>query len=490
MLVASLPIFFLSGFSALVYQVIWKRMLVIFSGTDVQATTIVVAAFMAGLGCGSLVGGRIADRVSRHTGLALFGIAEVCVAAIGWQSQWVLYDLLYVRWGHLAADRTVMASMLFGTLFWPTFLMGLSLPLLSCALTTDTSSAPRTIGWLFTVNTLGASIGALCTLWWLLPGGGLEAGLHVASVVNVVCAIAAIPVATMMRRREAREGLNDSSVAPAPSGLGFEVWCALYALSGFVALSFEIVWFRLLGVMLKSTAYTFGTLLAQYLFWLAAGAALGGLVVKRARRPGLWFLVLYAAAGAYSGISIAAIVGYLNTWPPLSQPYSYLGGYDPLNIVAAPPLSFWGLYVALPAAVVGPPTLLMGMGFPFLQRAVHTDLATLGRKVGTLLFANILASTLGTIATGWLLLGWLGTAGTSRLLVALTGIFGLTGAWKSRRTTAQRTARLVAVLLALGIIIYSMPSARVLWARVHGTPRDHIQVAEDETGVSALRAEG
>ena len=90
--------------------------------------------------------------------------------------------------------------------------------------------------------------------------------------------------------------------------LAFSSWVALYALSGFIALSFELVWFRLLGVMLKSTAFTFGTLLAQYLFWLGAGSAVGSMFATRVRAPATFFLVSQAAAAVYAVLSLVAIV--------------------------------------------------------------------------------------------------------------------------------------------------------------------------------------
>src|SRR4029079_5961775 len=98
-LVPALAVFFTSGAAALVYQVAWQRMLVIFSGADVHAATIVVAAFMAGLGCGSLGGGQLADRVSRHTSIALFAAAELAVAGFGLFSDTLFYDVLYERVG-------------------------------------------------------------------------------------------------------------------------------------------------------------------------------------------------------------------------------------------------------------------------------------------------------------------------------------------------------------------------------------------------------
>src|SRR6185369_14456279 len=107
------PVFFTSGCAALLYQVIWQRMLAIFSGTDVYSATIIVSAFMAGLGIGSLAGGHVADRVSARTSLVLFGLAELAVAAFGVLSARLYYDVLYSRIGQFDITPAPMAGLLF-----------------------------------------------------------------------------------------------------------------------------------------------------------------------------------------------------------------------------------------------------------------------------------------------------------------------------------------------------------------------------------------
>src|SRR5262245_11458448 len=142
-------VFFLSGFAALLYQVIWQRILAIFSGADVHSATIIVAAFMAGLGIGSLTAGHIADRVSRRSSLILFGIAELAIAAFGLLSSSLYYNVLYTRMGHIDIGPAPIAAVLFISLLWPTFFMGASLPLLARALTLQVATASSTIGTLY-----------------------------------------------------------------------------------------------------------------------------------------------------------------------------------------------------------------------------------------------------------------------------------------------------------------------------------------------------
>ena len=118
----------------------------IFSGADLFATTTVVASFMAGLGIGSVCGGAIADRVSVRWQLGLFALAEALTGIFGWISAWWYYDVLYKQLGHIPTSSFLLAAILFASLLVPTFLMGMTLPLLSKALTPTVELAGQRIG--------------------------------------------------------------------------------------------------------------------------------------------------------------------------------------------------------------------------------------------------------------------------------------------------------------------------------------------------------
>jgi spermidine synthase len=522
MIPAALAVFFASGFAALLYQVIWQRTLAIFSGADVHSATIVVAAFMAGLGCGSLIGGHVADRVSPRASLALFAAAEAAIATFGAASNWLFYHVLYERVGALGLGEGLTAVIVFVALLWPTFFMGVSLPLLARALTRDVGRAAPTVGWLYAGNTLGAAFGAICATWWVLPQVGLEGGVRIAAFLNLACAAAAVPLAAIGPYRENVPTTSAAPVAnlPSPAGprgarsasdLTFASWAALYALAGFLALSLEIVWFRLIAVMMKSTAFTFGTLLALYLFGLGTGAAIGSVLARRIRRPAIGFFALQAGAGVYAAISLTVFVTELGRSRSLRWFAEYFARYEALDIRAAIvqlrdaiagvagataatrdlPFDFIYLYLVLPAVLIGPPTIMAGCSFPLLQRVVQTDLDRLGRRVGILMTANIAGSTLGAIVTGWLVLGLLGTAGTLKLALALSAVFALLliRALVAGRPMMLKAAAYGATIALVIAIAVQMPAARTLWSRLHGASPRAIIFAEDGTGLSLLRAE-
>jgi spermidine synthase len=504
----ALLIFFVSGCAALVYQVVWQRILVIFSGADIYSTTLIVAAFMAGLGLGSLAGGYVADRVPARRSLWLFVLAETAIGLFALASKWVFYDLLYVRFSFLAGSGAT-GLVLFLSLLWPTFFMGVSLPLLARGLTSSVASTGAVVGSLYGWNTAGAAAGAIVATWLLLPQFGMEAALRAGAVMNLACAAAATLL--VAGSRGALERRVDRDV-PRPAAsteqlrLPFVAWAMIYALTGFVALGLEIAWFRVLGVLVKSTAFTFGTLLAIYLGGLGAGAAAGSRLVRRNARPGATFLALQSATVIVAALLVTGLVALVATGQPAAlaayvadgEPYDVYPGVAALRDLAIGERgdSQWSdlrqfllLYLAVPASLILLPTVLMGFSFPFLQQAAQADDAHIGRRVGALMAANIAGSAAGAAMTGLVLLSWLGAATTLKLIVGAGAIPGLL--LVARATSGSR--RLVGgggLVLATIATIWLMPDNNTLWAVLHGSTADRVLVGEDGSGLSVIKSTG
>lgn len=473
--------FFASGLAALVYQVAWQRVLALPTGVGIYSVALIVAAFMAGLGIGSHVGGVLSVRLSPRGALVAFGVLEVLIALFGAISIPFYYDLLYTRGQGLYATPWLAGLLHFASLLPPTALMGMSLPFLTRAMVRDAASAGRTIGVLYGINMLGAGAGALLTPWVLVRHLGLSGAVLVAAFAN---ALAGATVLALLRRRP-----DPSPAGPTPiDEVGGEarrplsLWLTLYAASGFCALSLEILWFRLLDVTTRSTAFTFGTLLATYLFGSAAGCLGGARRAPGLRRPLRVFLLCQLGLLAYSGLAVLALVSLPSTTPGLSWYHEYwrsgatfrLGGaWDPAHVLA--------LYVVLPVALFGPPTVLMGFSFPALQKAVHDDPLTCGRKVGLLQAANIVGCVAGSLAVGLVGLTWLGTSGSLRLLLVAGVGFAALGV---RAYGARGPFVPLAALLLLSAA--ALPGREQLWLRLSGTPSPRAMAIEDATSVGAV----
>ena len=502
--VVFLILFFLSGFAALLYQIVWQRMLTFFGGADVYSVTIIVSAFMGGLGFGSLAGGHLADRLDARRCLLAFAACEVAVAVFAIVSANIYYDLLYVRLGAWAPPRAAMAAIVFAVTLWPTFFMGMSLPLLVRALTQDARRPARWVPLLYGANTLGAACGSLLTTAVLFRTFDFVTSIRLGALLTLGCALGALLGTPLIRRHGVADrtdgpGADAHTICP-PSQFGLRTWIAAYALAGFVALSLEIVWFRVLGVILKSNSFTFGHLLAVYLLGLGLGA-----LVANYRRVSSWspvpaFFLLQAAIPVTAAVSLALLTVSVDRVGWAEPLWQYLGEYEPLSHEAA--LGSWFgaggsteptrrglflvLYLVVPVALLGLPTLMMGLSFGHLQRAVQTDLETLGRRVGWLQTANIVGSMLGALLTGLVFLDRLGTAGTLRLLVGCSAVFLVLFGRTRRRSLGW--AATAAAILAVCAVAYSFPSGATLWARLHRALPGQVIQAEDSSGLALLKS--
>ena len=481
-------LFFLSGAAALVYQVAWQRLLALHSGVGLYSVAMIVAAFMAGLGIGSHQGGRLSTAVSGRRALFVFAALELAIGAFGALSPWLYYDWLYPRAVHLPSPSWQAGLLHLLALLPPTLLMGMSLPFLVRAVVNDVEAASRRIGWLYGVNVLGAATGALATPWLLFPSLGVRGAILAAAATNLVVGLGSLVLGALRSGDPVTaapplsRAAAESAGTEAPGSRPFRLWLLLYALSGFVALSLEIVWFRVLDVAVKSTAYTFGTVLAVYLLGSGLGALAGAPLASRARRPLRAFLLVQCALLAATVLPLLVIVALPPDTPGFDWFFRYWGDYAffPLGHDADRD-TIVRLYVQLPLALFFVPTLLMGLSFPILQRAVHDDPATSGRKVGFLQGANIAGCTAGSLLVGLVALQHLGTPGTLRVLLGLGIVFALVGWRRYGRGFAL-------VTLVLAALAWAVPGPERLWRRLHGV-RSEVKLVffeEDATSVVAL----
>jgi len=147
--------FFASGFAALLCQIIWQRMLGVFAGSDTVSASLVVGAFLAGLGIGSIIGARVADRLSPAQALVGFACAETGVAAFALLSKFFLYDFLATDLAGVIDEPLAIFGLCFLGLVLPTTLMGLSLPLLARAVSTSPDLVAERVAKLYSLNRAG-----------------------------------------------------------------------------------------------------------------------------------------------------------------------------------------------------------------------------------------------------------------------------------------------------------------------------------------------
>lgn len=177
-------IFFISGFSALVYQVSWQRLLFTGFGVDLTSITLIISVFMMGLGIGAFFGGRIADKFSDKI-ILIFCLVELFIGLFGLVSYYLILGLHSIL---IHASLPVLSVFTFLLLLLPTFLMGLTLPLLTGYFNQFIDNIGQSIGTLYFYNTLGAAIGALATGFILFNYLTLSQTIQLAAVFNIAIA--------------------------------------------------------------------------------------------------------------------------------------------------------------------------------------------------------------------------------------------------------------------------------------------------------------
>ena len=468
-------LFFLSGAAALIYQTAWHRLLGLFAGADTIAAALVVGAFLLGLGIGSLAAGLYADRLSRRAALIAFAICEVGIAVFAVLSPWLYYDVIYRGLLPLAESRGVIFAIVFAGLLWPTFLMGCSLPFLSKAVVSQIAGSAQLIGWLYGLNTLGAGVGAFFGGWYLIGTVGFDKAVYLGALINLIVAGGGLLLA---------RGLDMEAARPAQKTMASETadgvvwrWALLVFVSGFLIVALQIVWYRLIGVLLQSNGYSFSLVLTVFLLGDAAGLLVGARVIDRIADPRRFFFLMQG---------IATALALAGAW------FVYFGigaGLLPSTFVdhdiMGPNTANPALILLLLAIVVLPASFIMGFSFPVVQKAVQRDLDRLGSRVGLVQLANIVGNSMGSLVAGLLLLDLAGTAGTLKLLVAIGLAFSLLQFAGPRAT---RWAYVPAAVLVAGLALF--PGGEAFWRRLHGLTDEKAIVAEDKTGLSLLKMSG
>ncbi|MGK4007197.1 fused MFS/spermidine synthase [Sorangium sp. So ce1036] len=467
-----LGLLFLSGASSLAYELVWTRWLGGVFGVALHATTAVLVAYMAGLSLGGLAGGRVAPRL--RAPLRVYAALEAAIgasallvplglSAVGALYGW-LYEPLLERPGLGFVVRFLGAL---AVLLVPTTLMGATLPIAAQACLSRRAPLGEGAGRLYAANTAGAVLGVAATGLFLLPALGVSRTGQAAAALSALVALLALAMAPRAgAAREAQGGRPPRGRAPgtppeeavrpeggAPAPLR-ATWMVA-GLSGFVALSLEIVWTHVLAAVTRDTTFAFTCTLAAFL----TGIALGGFAGARVSARGRAALGLGACQ---AGVALSALFSFAATrWLGEAAP-----GGPPASGGAA--LASQVAFAALPMLL---PTLLLGASLPLCldlagrARAGRAG-AGPGQAVGGVLSANTLGAVLGCVATGLVLVPRLGFGRTTVLLsaVALGGaLLALGLEAPGERPAPPRLFRRVAYGALLAELFLLLPAASTAW---------------------------
>lgn len=447
----------------------WLRLLALVFGVTVYAASTVLAGFMAGLGLGSFVASRLAARITRP--LAAFGIAEALVGVTAFVSPVVLDALtqVWVRIHPSLPDSLAMITIIrfvvaFLVLIVPTSLMGATLPLVIKSAVAREDRIGGRIGLLYAINTTGAIVGALGAGFYLISGIGVELSFRIAALTNIAIGVVAVVAAYAMPPQPAKPAAapsastGTSALALTRAQRQIVLWT--FFVSGVMSLALEIIWFRMLVVFLRPTAYAFTIMLACVLAGIALGSALAAPILRMRRRWLPALTVIQALVGVAAVLSFNALTRSQVAADAASPWFASLG----LNTYLAP-------LVASSLVAMLPTTLLLGLAFPIglsLWAGDDTSDET-SRRVGAFYALNVFGAILGSVLAGFFLLPALGSRSSLIAVSALATTSAMALAWSQRTARPGFAYGLVAVAPALfGIgAIYAVDPFAVAFERFH-----------------------
>jgi spermidine synthase len=467
-----LVLFFLSGASALVYQVLWMRLLALVFGVTLHAASTVLAAFMTGLAVGSAVAGRVSDRVRRP--LVVFAAAEAMVAVAALATPLALngVEALYVSLYPALGGWPIVVGLVrlflsFLVLVIPTALMGATLPLVVKSALARGAILGRQVSLLYAGNTAGAVVGALVGGIWLVPQLGISWSFRVGAVINLLVAVGALLLAKRSARSdvstaaptESAEAPANVAIAPdaAASAIVRRLVLLTFAVSGFVSFALEIIWFRMLILLFRPTTYAFTVMVATVLAGIALGSWLSTPFTSRKRTNPLAALAVLEVL-----LAVAAVLSML----VIGSAHAVYMGSGPL--FAGGPLAYFGPMAVTSIAAILPAALLMGMAFP-IGIALWTSEVSgsqAGEKIGMIYAVNVAGAVAGSLLTGFVLLPAMGSRRSLLLVSALAlGVGLLLLSRLSRRVPAMAFGGAAVLAVALAGWQTPDPVTRLLHSR-------------------------
>lgn len=457
-------LFFISGFPALLYQIVWQRSLFTLFGANIESVTIIVTVFMLGLGLGSLAGGKLSTIPGMRL-LAAFGCVELGTGAFGLASLWIFHRVAASTAGSSLLTTGVIA---FCLLLIPTLLMGSTLPLLSEHFVRHTGNVGESVGLLYCVNTFGSGLACFAAAAFVMRAFGESGSVRLAAGFNLFAGIMALLLqarsapAAPRRTPEISANLASDALLPFPAAI------FLAGATGFIALAWEIVWYRFYSFATATSASAFPILLGMYLLGIAYGAlrvrdgCTGSLKHATGRLMG------FCAEVVLAGSIVAFLLG-----PSLAA-----------LVVHFPVLPLLPVFVS---------ACLLGAAFPLLAHAAINPRQKAGRAVSLLYLSNIIGCTAGSFFVGFILVDHLSTRAVSALLL----IAGMLIAVLLARLSggAAHKARLMAfgatalILLLTSGALFSHSFEKLLFKTKYHRGMQFSDLAENRSGVIAVYTE-
>jgi spermidine synthase len=422
-----------SGCAALIYEIVWFQMLTLVVGSSAVSLGVLLGTFMGGMCLGSLLLPRSIGR--QHHPLAVYAWLELGIGAIGIAALLFmpLIGQLYTAWAaHGLASYLMRGAVAAVCLLPPTVLMGATLP----AIARFVETTPRGVSWLgffYGGNIAGAVLGCLLAGFYLLRIYDMATATYVAAAINLAVALVGLALAARTPYTAAQHA--SASAAASTHDQNWTIYVAI-GLSGLAALGAEVVWTRLLSLMLGGSVYTFSIILAVFLVGLGIGSSVGSWLARGPIAPRLLLgmcQLLLTGTIAWAALQLALSIPYWPIDPSYASSPWHTFQLDLLRCAWAilPSAALWGASfpLALAAAANSSPLTPSGAsgGKPHeaADSARREESTDPGRLVGAVYAANTVGAILGAAATSVWLIPAIGTQHTHQTLILVSAAAAL-----------------------------------------------------------------
>ncbi len=446
--------FFLSGMTGLIYEILWTRMVVKIIGSAPFAVSIILTVFMGGLGLGSYIASRHIDKIKAPLVLLrIYGILEIVIGIyslviplllLAFRPLYaMLYNSLFEHFMIYNLLTFIGCAILF---ILPVICMGATLPILCRFYVTRLSHLGTNAGRLYGLNTIGAALGALLCGFWLISSFGMWGALAVAVALNlligIICIITALKakVPAVQYESSTKEISLNKSVTRYNKKVVISA-LFIFAISGFCSMALEVIWTKLLGLIVGPTTYSFTIVLVTFIFGLALGSIFFGWLADKTGKP-FRILVITQITAAICALGISQLLG--NSQLFFAKVISvFQNDFTMLSITNA--FILFGFMII--------PTLCLGATFPLVGKIITQSVSKVGKSIGYAYAINTIGAVSGSFFAGFVLVPLLGKEDGISFIVALQLlttliIAGIVYLRKPKRLIAIAIPTVVAIVLA------------------------------------------
>jgi spermidine synthase len=437
-----LVLFIGSGCAALIYEIVWFQLLQLVVGSSAVSLGILLGTYMGGMCLGSLLLPRYVSE-HRHP-LRVYAIIEGGIGVCGLLVLLTLplLDHLYATVGGSGLSGILMRALVAAVcLLPPTLLLGASFPTIARYVESSPRGVSR-LGFFYGGNIAGAVCGCLLAGFYLLRLYDMPTATYVAVAINVVVAVLSYRLSTRTHYEPTPSGDSPAREASPPIASQRDVYVAI-GLSGLTALGAEVVWTRLLSVMLGATVYTFSIILAVFLGGLGLGSGVASHLVRQMKNPRVALGVCQLLLAAAIGWTAYTLADALPNWP-----------IDPL--LARSAVFNFQVDIMRCMWAVFPAACLWGASFPFALAAAAERSQDSGTLAGRVYAVNTVGGVFGALAFSIVLIPWIGTQNCQRLLIVLATVSALVVFAPVARSLGKRGA--AATVLSMVTVVWMIAS--------------------------------